>query len=376
MSEDLSLSEELRGARESRGDTLEQVHQLTGIALSILQGLERGDLQVVEAVYTRLAVVHYAAFLGLDGDALARRFDRESGTVGPRPVPVRTLAPGGSSPLPAPSPLADLLRTQPPGRLAAVGVGLVVILSLALYLLSAGGSDGDAGTAPVRATAPAAPEREARRSPTSSSVTADTIPRQAPAVLPASAPEARPEPTIPEMPTTDTADAPTSDTAAANTESAGDSGAAAPESRLPQEPAATLTPPPVEVTPAADPGASDSTAGIPTGVLVLQVEAVDSTWVQVQWDGVDGTEEIIPVGEHRRWAADRFFMVRAGRAHGVHFRFQGALLGDGRLGDPTRVLRFHASSNGVQLLGPDLEPIAPIVRIPPATTESSQPGVP
>jgi hypothetical protein len=123
-----------------------------------------------------------------------------------------------------------------------------------------------------------------------------------------------------------------------------------------------------------EPAATDSVADrLATGLLVLQVEALDSTWVQVQWDDTDGDVETIPSGEQRSWTAQQFFMVRAGRAHGVHFRFQGELLGAGRLGDPTRVLRFHASADGVQLLGPDLEPIAPIAPIAqtlPETTEA------
>jgi len=115
--------------------------------------------------------------------------------------------------------------------------------------------------------------------------------------------------------------------------------------------------------------AAGDTAAIVLAPLVLQVDAVDSTWIQVQWDDDDGVVEIVPSGEQRTWGAQRFFMVRAGRAHGVHFHFQGQLLGNGRLGDPTKVLRFHASAGGVQLLGPDLEPIAPIALAPLDTTE-------
>ena len=60
MSEDLSLSEELRRAREARGESLDQIHQRTGIALKILQGLENGEFDVDELVYARLAINHYA----------------------------------------------------------------------------------------------------------------------------------------------------------------------------------------------------------------------------------------------------------------------------------------------------------------------------
>jgi hypothetical protein len=96
----------------------------------------------------------------------------------------------------------------------------------------------------------------------------------------------------------------------------------------------------------------------PGEALVLEGVAIDSTWVQVQWDGDGTTEEIIPRGERRRWVARDSILVRAGRAHGIHFFCQGQLLGEGRLGDATKVLRFRATREHVTLLGPDLLPIA------------------
>ena len=63
MNEELSLSEVLRRAREERGESLKQVHQRTGIALKILQGLETSDFEIVEPVYARLAIYHYASHL-------------------------------------------------------------------------------------------------------------------------------------------------------------------------------------------------------------------------------------------------------------------------------------------------------------------------
>ena len=93
--------------------------------------------------------------------------------------------------------------------------------------------------------------------------------------------------------------------------------------------------------------------------LVLRAEAIDSTWVRIEWDGGAGAaEEIIPGGESRQWGAADNFLVFAGRPHGVRFYLQGQLLGGGRLGDPTRVLRFRASAEQVVLLRPDLTPVS------------------
>ncbi|MEC9377341.1 MAG: hypothetical protein VX528_00130, partial [Candidatus Latescibacterota bacterium] len=105
--------------------------------------------------------------------------------------------------------------------------------------------------------------------------------------------------------------------------------------------------------------------------IVLEARAIDSTWVQVQWDGVDGIEEIIPKGENRHWFANQFFMVRAGRAHGVHFRLQGSLLGAGRLGDATKVLRFRGVTDGYQMLGPELEPLGSFTSLSPVPIAES-----
>ena len=316
MSEDLSLSEELRRAREARGESLDQIHQRTGIALKILQGLENGEFDVVEPVYARLAINHYAVYLGLDCKAFEQRLYDDVDATRPPLVLVQTSPASAIHSLPEPSPLADLIRSQPPARLATIGVILVVGLAILLYLL---GSD---APPPPRPTVSSPPARKAPRTVVQRPVataTRDALVRTV---------EESIEPVV----------AASDDIAAA-------------------------------MDPATDP-ADQSPRGsvdLAAGPLVLQADALDSTWVQVQWDDDDGVVEIIPSGEQRTWGAQRFFMVRAGRAHGVHFRFQGELLGEGRLGDPTKVLRFRATAGGVQLLGPDL---APIAQIQPDTTEA------
>jgi hypothetical protein len=101
----------------------------------------------------------------------------------------------------------------------------------------------------------------------------------------------------------------------------------------------------------------------PPPALTLEAFAVDTTWVQVLWDGASGVETTMVTGEHRQWAARDSFFVRSGIAHGVQFTFEGQLLGDGRLGDPDDVLRFHASRAGVVLLGRNLRPLAEPIRL-------------
>ncbi|HCL31705.1 MAG TPA: hypothetical protein DIC52_25150 [Candidatus Latescibacteria bacterium] len=348
MNEELSLSEVLRRAREERGESLEQVHQRTGIALKILQGLETGDFEIVEPVYARLAIYHYASHLGLDGEAVETRLREEVAATRPPLVETHTT-PVSATHSSEPSPLAELIRSQPPARLATVGVVLVVGLAILLYLL---GSDAPTPNPSGRLTTPA-PRQPAASAPR----------RQITTAIVARVDE---EPAAGE-PIASADEEPLSNAAVFSV----DEGSVGGQEPVQQDVASDSNSVDAEPTAVTPDNAADLLA---TGLLVLHVDALDSTWVQVQWDDTDGDVETIPSGEQRTWTAQQFFMVRAGRAHGVHFRFQGELLGAGRLGDPTKVLRFHASADGVQLLGPDLEPIAPIApvaQVLPDTTEAS-----
>jgi len=115
---------------------------------------------------------------------------------------------------------------------------------------------------------------------------------------------------------------------------------------------------PLSIAPLANPLGPAADVNAPRQ-LTLEAEAVDSTWVHIEWDGgAGGIEEVIPRGEKHRWQAPEFFMVKAGRAHGVRFYLEEKLLGDGRLGDPTEVLRFRASKDSVTLLSRDLQPLS------------------
>jgi hypothetical protein len=92
--------------------------------------------------------------------------------------------------------------------------------------------------------------------------------------------------------------------------------------------------------------------------LILEVEAIDSTWVQISWDDTSRFEGILAPGLIRRWVAREQFQVLSGRAHGARYWLQGNLLGNGRLGEATKILRFRADSEGVTLLGAELEPLS------------------
>ncbi|MED5415485.1 MAG: helix-turn-helix domain-containing protein [Candidatus Latescibacterota bacterium] len=386
---ELSISEALRRGREERGESLEQVQQRLGVSLKILEGIEAGQFDVVEPIYARLAVWHYAEHVGLSGDAMDARFEQEIG-LPEEPVVMRA---DQSAPVPvAASPAwVSLLERQPLSRLVGAAILLVAIIVVAIVLLreeapSQSYQQSEYLSSPLASEAPQETRSAQEATPDSPGTNREPAqdldaaqPNTAVAVADAVVPE------VTRPPETQTADTQTQDTQAAasggqtevvsgqETETppadalARQVAATGRAGQAPQDdPNPTQAPNPTKVTVAADTALGASPVVLDTAdAIVLEARAIDSTWVQVQWDGVDGIEEIIPKGENRHWFANQFFMVRAGRAHGVHFRLQGSLLGAGRLGDATKVLRFRGVTDGYQMLGPELEPLGSFTSLSP-----------
>ena len=393
---ELSISEALRRGREERGESLEQVQQRLGVSLKILEGIEAGQFDVVEPIYARLAVWHYAEHVGLSGDAMDARFEQEIG-LPEEPVVMRA---DQSAPVPvAASPAwVSLLERQPLGRLIGAAILLVAIIVVAIVLLrdeapsqSYQQSD-EYLSSPLASEAPqetGSAQEATPDSPGTNREPAQDLDAAQPNTAVAVADAVVPEVTRP--PETQTADTQTADTQTQDMQAAASGGqtevvsgqetetppvdaparqvaATGRAGQAPQDdPNPTQAQNPTEVlTVAADTALGASPVVLDTAdAIVLEARAIDSTWVQVQWDGVDGIEEIIPKGEIRHWFANQFFMVRAGRAHGVHFRLQGSLLGAGRLGDATKVLRFRGVTDGYQMLGPELEPLGSFTSLSP-----------
>ena len=393
---ELSISEALRRVREERGESLEQVQQRLGVSLKILEGIEAEQFDVVEPIYARLAVWHYAEHVGLSGDAMDARFEQEIG-LPEEPVVMRA---DQSAPVPvAASPAwVSLLERQPLSRLVGAAILLVAIIVAAIIVgaivlrrdeaLSQSHQQSDEYlSSPLVSEAPQETGSAQEATPDSPGTNREPAqdldaaqPNTAVAVADAVVPEVTrpPETQTPDTQTPDTqaaasggqtevvsgqeTETPPADAPARQVAATGRAGQA------PQDdPNPTQAQNPTEVlTVAADTALGASPVVLDTAdAIVLEARAIDSTWVQVQWDGVDGIEEIIPKGEIRHWFANQFFMVRAGRAHGVHFRLQGSLLGAGRLGDATKVLRFRGVTDGYQMLGPELEPLGSFTSLSP-----------
>ena len=107
-----------------------------------------------------------------------------------------------------------------------------------------------------------------------------------------------------------------------------------------------------------DTSAIAATAQTAAALVVLELEARDSTWVQIRWDeAVENFEGTIAPGERRRFEARDHFVVLSTNPHGIHYWLGGELLGGGQLGDPNQVLRFRATADGIQILGSNLQPL-------------------
>ena len=51
-----TIGEELSAARQARGLELEEIQRQSGVSLSVLQGIEADELDIIEPVFVRLAL--------------------------------------------------------------------------------------------------------------------------------------------------------------------------------------------------------------------------------------------------------------------------------------------------------------------------------
>lgn len=114
--------------------------------------------------------------------------------------------------------------------------------------------------------------------------------------------------------------------AAPNIESPAPAPAASPTPvRLPAAPPAPSAPPAAPASaPAAPPAPVVAKSAASAQRLVIR--AVEPTWVRVQPDEGRATEELLPPGASREWAAERRFLVTIGNAGGVELTLNGTVL--------------------------------------------------
>ncbi|MDE2741083.1 MAG: helix-turn-helix domain-containing protein [Gemmatimonadota bacterium] len=284
-----TIGEELSAARQARGLDLEEIQRQSGVSLSVLQGIEAGELDVVEPIFVRLALKAYAEHLDLDPEPFLSRFDQQYGRImKARSQPVVVL----SQPTPR--------RSRKPLIIIGLVIGACCVLAVALFYFFS-----DKQTRTQAADTPTQMTDDPGQTP--------STPAQTTSVVAQSQPPATP-----------------SDLSVQSS------------TELAELPATTAT--------------TQTTEPVP---VVLELEARDSTWVQIRWDGAaENFEAIVPPGERHRFEAREHFIVLSTRPHGLSYWLDGQLLGNGQLGDPDQVLHFRAAADGIEFLTLDSQPSA------------------
>ena len=179
MSEAKSISEQLRQAREEQRQTIAEIHRLTGVSPNVLQGLEKGDFEVVEPVFLRMGLRTYAEHLGLDVNAITQVYDKEFNTP-PEPTPeaVQHLPSAPSLPFS----ISPKIR-----RIIGLAAGLVIFVMLVVALMGSDEPEPDVSTRHLRSSAAVARKPLPKRKDSDAKTPSRTIP-----TLPAPATETSP----------------------------------------------------------------------------------------------------------------------------------------------------------------------------------------
>ena len=96
--------------------------------------------------------------------------------------------------------------------------------------------------------------------------------------------------------------------------------------------------------------------------LSLVLIAVDTTWVRVEWGDAKFFESLMLPEQQKRFSSTDSFFVHAGKPHGIIYYFNGGLLTRTEIGESNRVLRFRADNNGITTIDSKLKPLRTFVK--------------
>jgi cytoskeleton protein RodZ len=289
-----SVGDHLRGLREQRGLSLDEIARITRVASRYLEALEANRFSALPApVFTRGFIRAYCQALGESPDAALAQYDGRDGVAPARPAPA-----------PAPPPRAKETEGRSP---SAVMVSLVLLIVLGMALVAVA-----LMTQPAREerrAAPVAPAEPLRPTP--------------PAATPSLTPPVVGAPSVAAAPTTPPGIATPSPTAPA---------APATPATPASERVAVATPPPTQSPPAQPaappaplPDIQAATSGLSSPYrLVARVS--EATWIRVRMEDGASTEETVPAGAVREWVSNRPFVLTVGNAGGVLFELNGRAL--------------------------------------------------
>ncbi len=250
----------IRGRREERGLSLEEVSSRIRIDVRYLEALETGNIALLPEPYMRAFLKTYASFLGLDGAEASRRFEafiqgqREQEEQVRSALKEKDSRRGGPAAAhePAPHTIREAQRSTSSAWLWALGV--IVLFAAAGYL----------GWILTVGSPLTSPGQEQTAQP----------PEQTPPVSEQEQPQE--------------------------------------EQEQPQE-TEVLRPP---ATPIPEP----APAG---GEAVFEAVAVDSTWIQAAWGGTVYVSRVVPPGGRVRVPVADTLEVVSGRSGGMRYYFGG-----------------------------------------------------
>lgn len=276
-----SFGQNLRRERELRGVSLDEIAQHTKVGTRLLEAIESDRFDLLPGgIFNRSFVLHYARYLGLDEGKIGAEFDL---AVGAAPVDIKAVAEQREQHQPAPS--SRLPEMMERGRPLFLAVLITALLVAAGFGIHAAGKSGKVRSwiAHARGQSDSPVEKRA------------VLPPVAPAPAPAAEGRGDGQPV-------GSAQSPP---AGGGHPSAG------------HEVAPAARPEPSQPAPPAPPG------GKGTRELSLQVDTVESAWVEVTADGRKEWSGEMGPGETRRLTARSSIQVKTGNAAAVVLTLNG-----------------------------------------------------
>ncbi|MEE3232707.1 MAG: helix-turn-helix transcriptional regulator [Candidatus Latescibacterota bacterium] len=365
-----SIQNQLVTARESLGCDIKYVQSVTGISTVVIEGFEVGNFDVVEPVFTRLALRTYADFLGLDVKVLISELDTVLGEKDKSNI----------ENLPKYEKSRDSVVSFPFFRVFVVFSILVAVFFFFIAFLDTDEQNYSSTTVVITTDGDIANPIEINNS----SLEIDKIEDDRISSIKETDSDLFATPKlVKEESISSVAVKMTEPTQTESTYSLGNQGEGSVRSEFIPKIALKV-----------DSTSKSSTAHVAMGIsqpqnveslkfsmnavsevveatpqnrsypdsLSLVLIAVDTTWVRVEWDNSSFYESLmLPEQQKYLSAADSFF-VHAGKPHGVIYYLNGDLLTRGEIGEPNRVLRFRADTNGVTILDSKFKPLRTFVK--------------
>jgi cytoskeleton protein RodZ len=303
-----------RQVRETKGLSIDDVASKTRIHPDFLKALEEGNFsKLPDQVFAKGFVRSYARSLGLDEDDAMHRFEESAGAFYDKQSETERLRVKQAE---------DDKRKKANRKVVVAAAGVALLGLVLLFTREQSTSPGPGRSEPEPArSAPSVPSLSQSDQPTTGSV-------DQPAELEVPPAAVSPAPT-PELPAPQ---------AGRESSPRGERPADVPARPTAERPAATeAAPGTLSEVASSEPIPAAGPASMVKDALVLDMEALDLTWVVVQVDGASPHEALLRAGERVRWKGQDRFTITLGNAAGVRVELNGKP--QGPFGQPGKVAR-------------------------------------